>query len=92
MASRSTKIIFLFFYFNVCTVNLVQFITQTNKSTTYVLIIFYISKAFLHVSMHLHNLQEVLTLYFANVTKLLNLQLNKIITLLIFLSNNFNKI
>jgi hypothetical protein len=53
----------------------------------YVLIIFYIPSVFLHVSMHLHHLQEVLTLCFAEVTKLLklsNLQLNK--------SNSYSKI
>jgi len=61
--------------------HLEQFIIQTNKYTTYILIIFSISQALLHVSMQLHHLQGVLTLYFAKVTKvlkLLKLQLNKI--------------
>ena len=41
--------------------------------------------------MHLHNLQEVLILYFAKVTKLLKLELNKTTNLIILLSNHFNK-
>ena len=62
-----------------CTLNMnFQFIIQNGKCTTYILIIFYISQALLNVSMHLHHLQGVLTLYFADVTKLLKLQLNKI--------------
>ena len=62
-----------------CTLNIhFQFIIQNDKCMTYILIIFYISQALLNVSMHLHHLQGVLTLYFANVTKLLKLWLNKI--------------
>jgi heme A synthase len=48
-----------------------MFINQTNKCTTYILTLFYISLAFLHVSMHLHHFQEALTFYFAKVTELL---------------------
>ena len=71
------KIIVLY-YFNASTVHLVQFITPNNKRTTYVLIIFCVSHALILVSMHLYRLQGFLTLYFAMVTKLLKLQLNKI--------------
>ena len=49
--------------------------------TPCILIIFYISSALLHVSMHLHHLQRTLTLCFAKVTKLFKLQLTKIGTL-----------
>ena len=65
-------------YFNVCTLHLVQFIIQTNKCTTYILVIFYILEAHLHILLHLHHVQRVFTSYFAKVTKLLTLQLNKI--------------
>jgi len=38
------------------------FIIQTNKCTTNILILIYISQALLHVSVHLHRLQGDLTL------------------------------
>jgi len=42
------------------------------------LILFYIPYALLHVSIHLHRLQAVLTLNIAKVTKLLKLYFSKI--------------
>ena len=54
------------------------FIIQTNKCTTYILKIFYISSPLLHVSMHPHHLQGVISLYFVTFTKLLKFELNNI--------------
>jgi hypothetical protein len=39
-------------------------------NTQHIWIMFYLSQALLHVSMHLHHLQGILTLYFTKVTKL----------------------
>jgi hypothetical protein len=43
------------FNFNACILHPVQLIVHTNKCTTYILLIFYIPSALLHVSMHLHH-------------------------------------
>jgi len=63
--------------FNKCIAHLVQCTIQTNKWTTNILKIFYIPYALLHVLMHLHHLQAVVIMYFAKVTELLKLQLNR---------------
>jgi hypothetical protein len=66
------------FYFDLCTMPLVQFIIQTNKCTTYIYIyiltIFYILLVLLHVLMHSHHLQRVLFFYFAKVIRSLGLE------------------
>ena len=58
-----------------CTV----YYTDQQMPNIYIYVIFYISQALLHVLMHLHHVQEVLTSCFAYVTKLLKLQISKII-------------
>jgi len=60
-----------------------MFIIQTNKCTTSILLIFYTLQAVPHVSVHLHHLQGVLTLYFAKVTKLL--KFNNFVTKIIII-------
>jgi hypothetical protein len=66
------------FHMNATTVWILQkyFIIQTNKFTTYILVLFYTSKVLLHVSVCL---QVVLKLYFAKVTKFLKLSRIQII-------------
>jgi hypothetical protein len=63
-----------FRYFNVRCMHLVQFIILNQPYTTYILVIFHLLSALLHVALHLRHLQGVLTLYFAKVSKLLKLQ------------------
>jgi uncharacterized membrane protein len=63
----------IFQLFDVCTVHVLQFIIQTNKSTTYIYINMYLStviyttKVPLHFSIHPHHLQRALYFYFVKV-------------------------